>query len=102
MQLGLDIAAVEVVVGPGGEGWESHLVPKVRAEVSQVVDVEARVNVEDSRDSSIPYIASDAVWRVWKWERSGWGKFSRPLVEVVCVSAVSCLFGQAAHGCVVQ
>lgn len=45
VELSLDIGAVEVVVGAGAEGGESHLVPEIRAVVGQVVDVEARVDV---------------------------------------------------------
>jgi hypothetical protein len=45
VELGLDVAPVEIVMRTSAKRRETHLVPEVRAVVRQVVDVKARVDV---------------------------------------------------------
>lgn len=57
MQDLLDVGAVEVVVWAEAEGREAEHVPEVRAEVDQVVVVEAGVDVVGGHDDFIPDLA---------------------------------------------
>jgi hypothetical protein len=45
VELGLDVAPVEIVMRTSAKRRETHLVPEVRAVVRQVVDVKAWVDV---------------------------------------------------------
>lgn len=57
MQDFLDVGAVEVIVWAESEGGEAEHVPEVRAEVDQVVVVEAGVDVVGGHDDFIPDLA---------------------------------------------
>jgi hypothetical protein len=60
----LHVGSVEVVVRPGAEGGKSHLVPQVGAEIGQVVDVEARIDVVRRGDDVVPDGATGC-FRLW-------------------------------------
>lgn len=54
----LNVGTVEVVVRSTGQRGEAHFIPQERAEISQMVDIEARVDKGHGGDNVIPYITT--------------------------------------------
>ena len=97
---GLHVAAVEVDVGAGRhvvEGArEAEHVPEQRAGGGDLVDVEARVDLECGVEDGVPHVAGALVAAgklALRWLRTGWG-VGEILGEVVGVAAG---IGEAVH-----
>lgn len=84
MDGGLDIGTVEVVVGAAAERWEAYFIPEIWAEVRQVIDVEARVDVQEGSVDIVPDGAARlrGVWSRWQLARRGVGQSLVEEIEV--------------------
>ena len=54
----LHVGAVEIVVRPARKGRKSQLVPEIRTEISEVVEVEAGIDVVGCCNDIAPDIAT--------------------------------------------
>lgn len=97
----LHIRSVEVIVGATSKRWETHHIPQVRAEVGEMVHVEAWVDKRRGAHDIVPHLATISVG-VWSRRKFRGRWVGQNFVEVLGEAAFLVALVDILHESVVE